>query len=115
MDLIAVDFYFYSDIYVTEKTYDISTSNYTTDLVKYSPSIRIFGTKEQIEEAKKKYIKDTGYSLDERYDFKVEEKGSYYYDIYSNPEERNKTVKTKLDYYKKRYENNNRKPLIIGI
>lgn len=115
MDLIAVDYYFYTDTYVTEKSYDSSSGSYTTDLEKYSPKIRIFGTKDQVKQALNKYIKDTGYCLDEAYDFKVEEKGSYYYDFYSDPEERNKNVKTKLKYYEKRYKNNNNKTLIIGI
>ncbi len=115
MDLIAVDYYFYTDTYVTQKSYDSSLGIYTTDLEKYSPKIRIFGTEDQVEKAKNKYIKDTGYILNEAYNFKVEEKGSYWYNIYDNPIEHNKIVKTKLDYYRKRYDNNNCKPLIIGI
>jgi hypothetical protein len=117
MDLIAKDFYFYADhpVFINNTKYDIKTSKYYTDLETYTPSIRIFGTKEQVKEAKNKYIKDTGYCLDEAYDFKVEEKNSYYYDFYSNPEQRNKEVKTKLEYYKKLYKENNNKPLIIRI
>tara|TARA_R100001015_G_C4528681_1_gene95690 strand:+ start:186 stop:533 length:348 start_codon:yes stop_codon:yes gene_type:complete len=115
MDLIAKDFYFYSDVFINNTKYDIKTSKYYTDLENYIPSIRIFGTKEQVEKAKNKYIKDTGYCLDEVYDYKVETKGSYYYDFYSNPEKRNKEVKTKLEYYKKMYKQNNNKTLIIGI
>jgi len=117
MDLIAKDFYFYADhpVFINNTKYDIKTSKYYTDLETYTPSIRIFGTKEQVKEAKNKYIKDTGYCLDEAYDFKVEEKNSYYYDFYFNPEQRNKEVKTKLEYYKKLYKENNNKPLIIRI
>jgi hypothetical protein len=115
MDLIATDYYFYTDIYITGRQYDSSSSQYYADIEKYSTSIRIYGTKEQVQEAKNKYIQDTGYCLDEAYDFKVEEKNSYYYDFYSNPEQRNKEVKTKLEYYKKLYKENNNKPLIIRI
>ena len=64
MDLIATDFYFYSDVFINNTKYDIKTSKYYTDLENYKPSIRIFGTKEQVEKAKNKYIKDTGYCLD---------------------------------------------------
>ena len=53
----------------------------------------------------------TGLNLDEVYDFKVEKKGSYFYD-----EKANEIIENKLAIYKERYDKmNNNKALITTI
>tara|TARA_R100000781_G_scaffold54319_1_gene35524 strand:+ start:746 stop:1078 length:333 start_codon:yes stop_codon:yes gene_type:complete len=109
MELLAQDFYFYNNgmFYTTIKK--LSSQGWFSDLKKIEPHIRIFGTEEQINEALDTYINLTGLNLDECYDFKVEEKGSFFYN-----EEEEKIKKAKLEEYKERYSKlNNNKALII--
>tara|TARA_R100001463_G_scaffold39868_1_gene85111 strand:+ start:544 stop:879 length:336 start_codon:yes stop_codon:yes gene_type:complete len=111
MELLAQDFYFYNNgtLYSTIKK--LSPDGWFSDIKKVEPSIRIFGTKEQINEALDAYIQMTGLNLDECYDFKVEEKDSFFYDL-----ERNKIIEKKLKEYKKRYNKlSNNKALITTI
>ena len=55
MELICEDFHFYNNgVYKTIS--NRSPEGWFTDLKKVEPSIRIFGTKEQIEEAFDTYI-----------------------------------------------------------
>ena len=109
MELMAQDFHFYNNgIYKTIEK--LSPQGWFTDIKKVEPSIRIFGTKEQIEKALDDYIEMTGLNLDECYDFKVEEKGSFFYN-----EEQNKIIARKLSEYKKLYIKQNKKPLITTI
>ena len=110
MELLAQDFYFYNNgIYKTIEK--LSPDGWFTDIKKVEPSIRIFGTQEQINEALDTYIALTGLNLDECYDFKVEEKNSFFYN-----EENEKIKAKKLAEYKERYNKmNNNKALIITI
>lgn len=110
MELLAQDFFFYNNgIYKTIQKF--SPEGWFSDLSKVEPSIRIFGTKEQINKALNDYIEMTGLNLDECYDFKVEKKGSFFYN-----KERNKVIKKKLEEYEKKYnELSNNKALITTI
>ena len=110
MQLICESFYFYNNgVFKTIENY--SPEGWFTDIKKVEPSIRIFGTRDQIDEALDAYIEMTGLNLDEVYDFKVEKKGSYFYD-----EKANKIIENKLTIYKERYDKmNNNKALITTI
>tara|TARA_R100000654_G_scaffold69774_4_gene99597 strand:- start:1188 stop:1523 length:336 start_codon:yes stop_codon:yes gene_type:complete len=108
--LICEDFHFYNNgVYKTISK--LSPEGWFQDIKKVEPSIRIFGTRNQIDEALDVYIKLTELNLDECFDFKVEPKGSYFYD-----EERNKIIENKLAEYKERYNKlSNNKALITTI
>ena len=110
MELICEDYYFYNNgVYKTISK--ISPEGWFTDIKKVEPSIRIFGTRQQIDEALDVYIEMTGLNLDEVYDFKIENKGSYFYN-----EENEKIKKKMLKEYKERYDKmNNNKALITTI
>ena len=106
MELMCVTCYFYNNgIYKTIS--ELSPYGWFSDIKKVEPSIRIFGTKPQIEKTLKDYMDMTGLNLDEIFDFKLESKRSYFYN-----EEANKTIKQKLKEYKEVYEKNNNKALI---
>ena len=94
MELICESFYFYNNgIYKTIENY--SPEGWFTDLKRVEPSIKIFGTREQIDKALDDYIELTGLNLDEVYDYEDEEM---------------------LKVYKKKYdEMNNNKALISTI
>ncbi|QDP46687.1 MAG: hypothetical protein Unbinned6316contig1000_31 [Prokaryotic dsDNA virus sp.] len=114
--LICKDFHFYNNgVYKTISK--LAPEGWFTDIEKVEPSIRIFGTEEQVKEAYEVYVKMTGLNLDETYDFKVEPKGSYWYDIYGKEaEEINTRTKIRLALYKEKYlKQNNNKALITTI
>jgi hypothetical protein len=91
MKLECVSYYFYPNgVY---ETYAPLGADYV-DIKAVEPSVRIFGTKEQIDEAFNKYVQETGLALDEAYDFEIEDK---------------------LKEYEKIYKEKNCKPLIIRI
>ena len=94
MELICESFYFYNNgVYKTIENY--SPEGWFTDLKRVEPSIKIFGTREQIDKALDDYIELTGLNLDEVYDYEDEEM---------------------LKVYKKKYdEMNNNKALISTI
>ena len=92
--LICEDYHFYNNgVY---KTIDkLSPEGWFTDLKKVEPSIRIFGTREQVDEAFETYVELTGLNVDECYDYENEDK---------------------LKEYKERYDKlTNNKALIITI
>ena len=108
--LFCESFYFYNNG-VYKKISNLSKDGWFADLKKVEPSIRIFGTKEQIEEALDTYIKLTGLNLDESYDYEVEEEGSFFYN-----EKENIRIERNLKMYKELYEKqNNNKALITTI
>jgi hypothetical protein len=94
MELICEDYHFYNNgVYKTISK--LSPEGWFTDLEKVEPSIRIFGTREQVDEAFETYEKLTGLNIDECYDYENEEK---------------------LKEYKERYDKlTNNKALIITI
>tara|TARA_R100000995_G_scaffold84454_1_gene63200 strand:- start:529 stop:858 length:330 start_codon:yes stop_codon:yes gene_type:complete len=109
MDLKCVTCYFYNNgLYKTIS--ELSPSGWFTDIKKVEPSIRIFGTKDQIDHALHDYMALTGLNLDELFDFKEESKKSYFYN-----KEINKSIKERLKQYKELYEKNNNKALITTI
>lgn len=110
MDLIAIDYHFYPEQTQLKSVYNSMLNCYFADTVFTSTDIRIFGTEKQIQDTKNKYIKETGYSLDEAFSFEEEPLNSYYYD-----KDRNNSIREKLNEYKKLYKENNNKPLIIRI
>ena len=108
MKLLAQDFYFYNnEVYKTIEK--LSPDGWFTDLSKVEPSIRIFGTQKQINKALDDYIELTGLNLNEGEDFKVEPKGSEWYERtkrrFGEEEaiKHNKIVKKKLKEYKEIY------------
>ena len=110
MELICEDFHFYNNgVYKTISK--LSPDGWFTDLEKVEPSIRIFGTREQIDKALDTYIELTGLNLNEWFDFKIEPFTSFFYDA-----ERNKIIAKKLTEYKERYNKlSNNKALITTI
>ena len=83
------------------------------DLVGNERSVRIYGTKEQIDLASVEYKNKNGLMLDEVYNYKVEPKGSYWNDILQITEEQNQKVIDKLKIYNKLYNQKGRKALIL--
>ncbi len=118
MELLAQDFYFKSNSiygsYSGERKRDAITNQYYTDLKNNDISVRIYGTQKEIDKACKDYMKGTSLYLDECYDFEVEPKDSFWYDLLDNPEEHNEKVRKTLKRYKKLYRETG-KPLIIGL
>ena len=119
MELLAQDFHFKSNSiygsYNSETKIDSITNTYNTDLSdNCGTSIRVYGTQQQINKAVNEYMKNKPIYLDECYNFKVEPKGSYWYNILENPEEHNKMVAKKLKKYKAIYKEK-KKPLILNL
>jgi hypothetical protein len=121
MILLAQDFHFYNNE-VYKAISKFSPEGWFTDLEKVEPSIRIFGTQEQIDKALDDYIELTELNLNECFDFKVEPKGSEWYERTTRrfgEEEAiqyNKIVKNKLKEYKEKYnKTNNNLALITTI
>ena len=81
MELICESFYFYNNgIYKAIENY--SPEGWFTDLKRVEPSIKIFGTREQIDKALDDYIELTGLNLDEVYDYEDEEMLKVYKEKY---------------------------------
>ena len=115
MELICQSFYFYNNgIYKSISKH--SPDGWFNDLEKVEPSIRIFGTKKQIDEALDTYIELTGMNLDEVHNYQIEKKGDYYYDLGIITDEDNKVIKKNLAKYKEQYNKlSNNKALITTI
>ena len=105
--------------WVLEKSYEPAniwdhdkghTGGYTFDFELKARCYRVIGTEEQIKE---ELAKDKWVRVDEVYNFEVEPKGGYYYDLYENPEKRNKQVKKDLTEYEEMYKKNKNKLLIL--
>jgi len=121
--LICEDYFFYNNgVYKTIKK--LSPEGWFNDLKKVEPSIRIFGTREQVDEALDTYIELTGLNLDESFEYKTEKKGSYWEDIVFSEtrkdrptlKEYNEAVNKNLAIYKEKYNKlNNNKALITTI
>ena len=77
MELICRTCTFYNNgVYKTIQK--LSPQGFFTDLAKAEPSIRIFGTEEQVEKALDDYCKMTELNLDEWWDYENEEKLKVY-------------------------------------
>ena len=81
MELICESFYFYNNG-AFKLVSSLSNEGWFADLKKVEPSIRIFGTREQIEEALDTYIEMTGLNLDECYNYENEEMIKVYKEKY---------------------------------
>ena len=109
MELICEDFHFYNNgIYKTIQ--ELSPDGWFTDLKKVEPSIRIFGTRKQIDKALDDDIKLTGLNLDECYTYQVEKKVTFFYN-----KEQNKVIAERLKRYKELYKEKENKTLILRI
>ena len=85
MKLECDTFYFYpSGEFKTTSKWNEQFDCYECDLEQYSKSIRIFGTRAEIENAFEKYCKASGLNLDECYDFEDKEKLKEYAEHYKN-------------------------------
>ena len=107
-ELICEDWELYDYQSVTITKTDAATGFNFEDIKMEAKCIRVYGTKDQIEQVGKDY------NIDESYEFKVEQVGSYWYSIYGSKAEKiNAEVKQKLKKYKELYKANNNKLLII--
>ena len=113
LNLICQDFFYKSDGYTTDSKWNSRLFTMDNDLVGNERSIRIYGTKEQIDLAGNEYSKKNSLMLDEVYNYKVEPKGSYWNDILNITEEQNQAVIDKLKLYNKLYNQTGRKALIL--
>ena len=113
LNLICQDFFYKSDGYTTDSKWNSRLFTMDNDLVGDERSIRIYGTKDQIDRAGNEYSKKNSLMLDEVYNYKVEPKGSYWNDILNITEEQNQAVKDKLEVYNKLYNQKGRKALIL--
>ena len=113
LNLICQDFFYKSDGYTTDSKWNSRLFTMDNDLVGNERSIRIYGTKEQIDLAGNEYSKKNSLMLDEVYNYKVEPKGSYWNDILNITEEQNQAVIDKLKIYNKLYNQKGRKALIL--
>ena len=113
LNLICQDFFYKSGGYSNVSKFNKTLFVMDNDLVGNEKSIRIYGTKEQIDLAGNEYSKKNSLMLDEVYNYKVEPKGSYWNDILNITEEQNKAVTDKLEVYNKLYNQKGRKALIL--
>jgi len=113
LNLICQDFFYKSDGYSTDSKWNSRLFVMDNDLVGDERSIRIYGTKEQIDLAANEYSKKNGLMLDEVYNYKVEPKGSYWNDILNITEDQNQAVIDKYKIYNKLYNQKGRKALIL--
>jgi|TARA_R110000744_G_scaffold211127_1_gene330239 hypothetical protein len=103
--LICQDFYFHSDgQYRTVSKWNSKLLTFDNDLKTDGARLRIFGTKKQVDQALDEYIEETGLNLDECFDFKVEPKGSYYYDLGIITDKHNKDTSARLKVYTTLYK-----------
>ena len=113
LNLICQDFFYKEDGYIEKSVFNKSLYAMDNDLVGNERSVRIYGTKKQIDLAANEYSKKNGLMLDEVYNYKVEPKGSYWNDILNITEEQNQAVIDKLKIYNKLYNQKGRKALIL--
>ena len=113
LNLICQDFFYKSDGYSTDSKFNKTLFVMDNDLIGNERSVRIYGTKEQIDLAGNEYSKKNSLMLDECYNYKVEPKGSYWNDILNITEDQNQAVIDKLKIYNKLYNQKGRKALIL--
>ena len=113
LNLICQDFFYKADGYVEKSVFNKSLYAMDNDLVGNERAIRIYGTKEQIDLAEDEYGKHNGLMTDECYDYKVEPKGSYWYDLGIITDEQNEIIAKKLVKYNELYNQKGRKALIL--
>ena len=85
MKLECDTFYFYpSGLYTATRKRDSHLKCNDNDIKEYSQSIRIFGTRKQIDKALDDYCDISGLNLDEVYDFEDKDKLKEYAEQYKN-------------------------------
>jgi hypothetical protein len=113
LSLICQDFFYKSDGYSNVSKFNKTLYAMDNDLVGNERAIRIYGTKEQIDLAGNEYSKKNSLMLDEVYSYKVEPKGSYWYDLGIITDEQNEVIAKKLVKYNELYNQKGRKALIL--
>jgi len=85
MKLECDSYHFYPNgLYTTTSKWNRQFGCYDTDIKEYSKSIRIFGTRKQIDVAFKHYSEVSGLNIDEAYDFEDKDKLKEYAKQYKN-------------------------------
>ena len=123
MELICQDFHFYNNGMFYKTIDKLSPDGWFSDIKKIEPSIRMFGTEEQINKALDEYCKMTGLNLNECYNYEIEKKGSYWEEIVFSETRKDKpTLKEykdivikNLKMYKEKYNKLNNKALMTTI
>jgi hypothetical protein len=123
MELICQDFYFYNNGKFYKTIDKLSPEGWFSDLKKVEPSIRMFGTEEQINKALDEYCEMTGLNLNECHNYEIEKKGSYWEEIVFSEtrkdkptlKEYNDAVSKNLKIYKEKYDKLDNKALITTI
>ena len=123
MELICQDFYFYNNGKFYKTIDELSPEGWFSDLKKVEPSIRMFGTEEQINKALDEYCEMTGLNLNECHTYEIEKKGSYWEEIVFSEtrkdkptlKEYNDIVSKNLKIYKEKYDKLDNKALITTI
>tara|TARA_R110002051_G_scaffold98296_4_gene168465 strand:+ start:509 stop:853 length:345 start_codon:yes stop_codon:yes gene_type:complete len=105
--LLCEDWVLYDKAYRGVVGLDAATGQNFADIKEDTQSVRVFGTRKQIDEAKKRY------NIDETYKYKIEKPGSYWWDVFADPEAHNKMVRKTLKEYKELYTLNNNELLIL--
>ena len=113
LNLICKEFFYKEDAYIEKSVFNKSLFAMDNDLIGNERAIRIYGTKEQIDLAEDEYAKINGLMVDECYNYKVESKGSYWYDLGIITDEQNKVIAKKLVKYNELYNQKGRKALIL--
>tara|TARA_R110002096_G_scaffold224570_2_gene413915 strand:+ start:96 stop:452 length:357 start_codon:yes stop_codon:yes gene_type:complete len=111
--LICQDFFYKSNGHTTSSKWNSDLFTFDNDVVGNERAIRVYGTKEQIDLAEDEYERVNGLMIDEVYNYKVEPKGSYWYDIGIITDEKNKEIAEKLVTYNELYIQRGRKALIL--
>ena len=113
LNLICQDFCYKEDSYIEKSVFNKTLYAMDNDLVGNERAIRIYGTKEQIDLAGNEYSKKNSLMLDEVYNYKVEPKGSYWYDLGIITDKQNEVIAKKLVKYNELYNQKGRKALIL--
>jgi hypothetical protein len=114
--LVCFDFFFYSDgQYRTVSKWNSKLLTFDNDLKSDGAKLRIFGTEKQVDQALDEYIAETGLNLDESFSFKVEPKGSYYYDLGIITDKHNKDTEARLKVYTTLYKQEGSKVLKMSL
>lgn len=109
-DLICQDWVLYGKEYSPVVSKDSYTGQEFSDIKEEQGSIRVFGSKKQLEDL------EDNYEIDEIYDYKIEKADSYWYKILGDEaKDYNTKVSIKLKKYRELYKINNREALIIKM
>lgn len=105
--LICEDWVLYETEYFNQTKRESYTGKHFVDVGTKNKSLRVFGTSEQLLEYSKLF------KIDESYTYKVEEKGSYWYNTLTDIINYNKVVSKNLSKYEEMYIKNNNKIVVL--